>query len=50
MAKKHVVKYNKRNKQYVVFCVDTVKKGFGAWKIEKSFPTKKEADAYAKSH
>lgn len=37
------IKYNKRSKRHVVFEVPEAK---GLWKILKSFPKKKEAEAY----
>ena len=38
------VKYNKRNKQHVVFEVPPK----GLWKIKKRFPTRKEAANWVK--
>ena len=38
---KYVIKYNPRNKRYVVFEVPETK---GLWKIKKSFKTRKEAE------
>lgn len=40
-----VIKYNKRNKRYVVFEKPETK---GLWKILASFKTKKEAEDYVK--
>jgi hypothetical protein len=38
------VKYNKRNKKYMVFRVEG--KGFGSWKIVKGFETPREANEF----
>jgi len=40
------IKYNKRNKRYVVF---EVPEGKGLWKILKTFPKRKQAEDYIKS-
>ena len=41
---KYEVKYNARNKKYMVFKVEGT--GFGSWKIVKGFPTVKEANKF----
>ena len=45
LAKKYEIKYNKRNKRYIVFEVPPK----GLWKIKKSFEKKKEAQDWVKS-
>ena len=41
------VKYNSRNKKYMVFYVKGT--GFGSWKIKKGFDSQAEADQYIAS-
>jgi len=38
------IKFNSRNKKYMVFRVEGT--GFGSWKIIKGFPTEKEAKKF----
>lgn len=41
---KYEIRYNKRNKRYVVFEVPDK----GRWKIKKSFKTRKEAEDWVR--
>ena len=41
------IKYNSRNKKYMVFRVEGT--GFGSWKIVKGFATESEAKSFIKS-
>ena len=43
---KYEIKYNKRNKRYMIFEVPTKK---GLWKIKKSFEKEKEAKDWVKA-